>query len=43
MSLAESMETSREIQEKYEDMKKFVGTLFLFFPKRKPVLKEKWK
>ena len=29
------------IKEQHKKHKKFVGTLFLFFQKRKPVLKEK--
>ena len=36
-----NIEISSKIKEQYEKHEKFVRTLFLFFQKRKPVLKEK--
>ena len=41
MLSVESTGTSRGTQEQYGNMKSLLDT-FSFFPKRKPVLKEKW-
>ena len=35
------IENMAAVNEQYEKNEKFVGTLFLFWKKRKPVLKEK--
>ena len=41
MAAAGSIGTSNEIKEQYEKHEKFVGTLFLFFPKKKTCAKRK--
>ena len=41
MAAVESRGTCNVIKKQYGKHEKFVGTLFLFFQKRKPVLKKK--